>query len=82
MKPRENCNISFYKYPNEISQDLSDRAWNVPSMVKFLDHKGETMTCGSPYNVAMLNTPKKHHLRKTLISPNFGKTHGVGKGTE
>ena len=68
--PRENCNISGYKDPNEILQDVPDRARNVLSVVKVSDPEGETVTRGSLYKFSMLNSPKISHLGKTLISPN------------
>ena len=60
-----------YKITNEILQDVIDRAWTLIFMVKFLDPKGETMTCGSLYMFAMLNIPETSHLGKPLISPNW-----------
>ena len=41
--PRENCYISSYKGPNEISQDVPDRARTVLFVVKVSDPKGETV---------------------------------------
>ena len=69
--PRENCYISGYKGPNEISQDVLDRAQTVLSVVKVSDLEGETVTCGSPYNFATLNNPETRNLGKTLIRPNW-----------
>ena len=69
--PRENCYISGYEGPNEISQNVPDRAQTVLSMVNILDLEGETVTCGSPYKFSMLNSPKISHLGKTFISPNW-----------
>ena len=69
--PRENCYISGYKGPNEILQDVLDRAQIVLSVVKFSDAESETMTCGSLYKFSMLNSPEISHLGKTLISPNW-----------
>ena len=67
---RENCYISGYEGPNEILRDFLDRAWNLPSVVKISDPEGETVTRGSLYKFAMLNSPEISHLGKTLISPN------------
>ena len=53
--PRENCYISGYEDPNEISQDVPDREHNVLSMINFSYPEGETMTHGSLYNFVMLN---------------------------
>ena len=69
--PRENYNISRYKDPNAISQDVPDRERTVISVAKGSDPEGETVTCGSPYKLAMLNSPKRSHLGKTIISPNW-----------
>ena len=68
--PRENCYISGYEGPNEISQDVPDRAQIALSVVKVSDPDDETGTCGSSYKFAMLNSPEISHLGKTLISPN------------
>ena len=45
--------------------------WDLNSMVKVSNPEGETMTCGSPYKFAMLNSPEISHLGKILISPNW-----------
>ena len=71
MTPRDNCHISGYKVPNEISQDVPDKAPNLLSLIKFLDPKGETVTHGSLYKFTMLNSLEIRHLGKTLISPNW-----------
>ena len=71
MTPRENCYISGYEGPNEISQNVPDRARIVLSVLKVSDPEGETVTCGSLYKFSMLNSPQIHHLGKTLISPNW-----------
>ena len=55
--PRENCYISGKEDPNEISQNVADRARTVVSVVKVSDPEGETVTCGSPYKFAMMNNP-------------------------
>ena len=61
-----------YKGPNEIFEDVPERAKNLLSVVRVSDPKEETVTRGSPYNFAVLNSPKTGHLGKTLISPNWG----------
>ena len=71
MTPRDNCYISSYEGPNEISQDVPDRARTVLYVVKVSNHDYETGTRGSPYNFAMLNSPETGHLGKTIISPNL-----------
>ena len=70
MTPRENCYISGYKGPNEISQDVPNRTWNLIYVVKFSDPDDETRTCGSLYKFSILNNPEISHLGKNLISPN------------
>ena len=69
--PREKSYILGYEGPNEISQDVPDRARTVLSVVNVLDLEGETVTRGSPYNFAMLNTPETCYLTKMLIRPNW-----------
>ena len=60
-----------YEGPNEIYQDVIDREKTLISMVKILDPEVEIVTRGSPYNFAMLNSPKTCHLGKMIISPNW-----------
>ena len=69
--PRENCYISGYEVPNKILQDVIYRARTLISVVKVSDPEGETVTCGSMYKFAMLNSLEIHPLGKTLISPNW-----------
>ena len=69
--PRDNYNISGYKDPNEISQDVIDRAWTLISVVKFLDPDDVTGTRVSLYKFAMLNCPERSHIGKTFVSPNW-----------
>ena len=71
MTPMENCYIQGYDSPNEILQDISDRAWTILSVVKNFDHEGETLTRGSLYKFAMLKSLEIGHLGKTLINPNW-----------
>ena len=40
-------------------------------VVKVSNLEDETVTCGSPYMFAIMNSPEKGHLGKTLISPNW-----------
>ena len=70
-RPKENCYISGYKGPNEISQNVPDREQTLISLVKVLDLKGEIVTRGSPYKFAILNSTEINHLGKTRISPNW-----------
>ena len=69
--PWENCYISGYEGPNEISQDVPDRERTVLSVVKVSNPEGETMTCGSLYKFAILNSLEISHIGKTLISINW-----------
>ena len=67
----ENCYISVYEGPNEISQDFPNREWNLVSVVKFSDLEGETMTLGSSYKFAMLKSPEISNLGKICISTDW-----------
>ena len=69
--PRENCNISGYKDPNEFLQDFPDRERTFLSLVKGSDPDDETWTRRSPYKFAILNSPEIIHLGKTLIIPSW-----------
>ena len=69
--PRENFYISSYEGPNEISQDVADRELTVIYVVNVSDPEGDTLTCGSLYKFAILNSPEIRHLGKTLLSPNW-----------
>ena len=71
MIPGENCYISGYQGPNEISQDVLERAWTLISVVDVSYPEDETVTCGSPYNFVVLNNPVTGHLGKIIISPNW-----------
>ena len=62
--------MSGYKGPNEISQDVPERAWTLLSVVKISNPEDETVTHGSPYKFTLLNSPKMSHVGKTRISPN------------
>ena len=54
-------------------------------MIRILEPEDETVTCGSPYNFIVLNSPVTGHLGKMIISPigetNSDETYGVGIGT-
>ena len=67
----ENCYISGYEGPNEILQNVLDREQTVCSMVKFVYLDDETVTHGSLYKFAMMNSPEISHLGKNLISPHL-----------
>ena len=69
--PRKNGCISGYEGPNEIFQDVLDRARNLISMVKVSDPDDERGTHGSSYKFSMLNSPEICHLGKNLISQNW-----------
>ena len=58
MTPGENCYISGYQGPNEISQDFLERARTLISVVEVLDPEDETVTRGSLYKFAMMNSPE------------------------
>ena len=69
--PRENFYISIYEGPNGISKDVPDRAQTLLFVVKVSDLDDETVTCGIPYNLAILNSPERSHLGKNLIPPKW-----------
>ena len=60
-----------YEGTNEISQDVPEITRTVLSVVEFLDPEDETVTGGSLYNFAILNSLETGHLGKPLISPNW-----------
>ena len=45
--------------------------WTLLSVFQVSDLDDKTVTFGSPYNFAMINSPKMGHLEKTIISPNW-----------
>ena len=67
----ENCYISSYEGLNEIYKYVPERAWNLISMVQVSYLEDEIVTCGIPYNFAILNIPVTGHLGKIIISPNW-----------
>ena len=60
-----------YEGPNNISEDVPEREQNLTSVVQASDPEDETVTCGSPYNFAVLKSPVIGHLGKMIISPNW-----------
>ena len=60
-----------YKGPNEILEDVPERARTVISVVRVSDSEDETVTRGSLYNFVVLNSPVIGHLGKMIISPNW-----------
>ena len=71
MTPMETFYIYGYKGEHEFLQDVPNRAWTLISMVKVLHPKDETVTRGSLYKFAMLNSSEINDLGKTLKSPNW-----------
>ena len=69
--PWDNCYISGYEGPNDIFQDVTDREQPIISVIKFSNPEGETVTRGSPYKSAILNSPEFSHHGKTIISPDW-----------
>ena len=67
----ENCYISGYEGPNEIYQDVPERARSLISVVKVSNLEDETVTRGNPYNFAMMNSSETGHPGKMIISPNW-----------
>ena len=60
-----------YKGPNENLEDFLEREHTVIYMVQVSYPEEETMTRGSLYNFAVLNSPITGHLGKMIISPNW-----------
>ena len=54
--------------PNEISEDVPERARIVLFVVRVSDPKDETVTHGSLYNFVVLNSPVTGHLWKMIKS--------------
>ena len=52
-------------------EDILEREWNVHSVVQSSNLEYETVTRGSPYDFAMLNSTETRHLGKTLIISNW-----------
>ena len=69
--PRENCYISGYEGPNEIYEDVPERAQTLLFVVKVSDPEDETVTHGSLYNFVVRNSPVTGHLGKMIISLNW-----------
>ena len=69
--PGDNFYISGYEGPNKINKDGPEWAWTLISIVQVLDPEDKTVTCGSSYNFAMLNSLETDHLGRMLISPNW-----------
>ena len=70
MTPGENCYISGYEGPNEISQDVTERVQTLIFVVKVSYPEDEMVTHVSSYTFAMRNSSETGHLGKTLISLN------------
>ena len=60
-----------YKGSNEVLQDVTDRAQTIIFVVKVLDSDDKIVKCASLYKFVIMNNPKRSHLGKTLISPNW-----------
>ena len=71
MTPWDNCSISGYEGPNEISEDVPDSERTIISLVNVSYPEGETMTRGSPYKFTIIKSHEISHLGKTRISPNW-----------
>ena len=67
----DNFYVLGYKFPNEIYEDVIERAQNTLSMVQVSNPEDETVTRGIPYSFAILNSPVTGHLGKMIISPNW-----------
>ena len=60
-----------YRGPNEIHEDVPERARHVISLVQISEPEYEPATRGMPYNFIILNSPVTGHLGKMIISPNW-----------
>ena len=60
-----------YRGPNGIPKDFPEWAQTVLSMVRSSDLEDETVTRGSIYNLAVLNSLVTGHLRKRIINPTW-----------
>ena len=60
-----------YRGPNEIIEDVPERARTLLSMVQSSDSEDELVTGGRPYKFAVLNSPVTGHLGKLIIRPNW-----------
>ena len=60
-----------YRGPNEIPEDVPERARTVLSVVQISEPEYEPVTCGMPYNFTVLNRPVTGHLGKMIIDPNW-----------
>ena len=62
-----------YRGPNEIPKDVPERAWTIPLVIRRLESEDEPVTCGIPYNFAVLNSPATGHLGKRIINTKMVK---------
>ena len=73
-----------YKVPNEIYEDVLERAQTLTSVVQVSDLEDEIVTHGNQCNCAVLNSLVTGHLGKMIIpigETNSNETYGVGIGT-
>ena len=55
----------------EIFENVPEREQIVIFVVQVLDLEDEPVTCGSPYNFTVLNSPVTGHCGKSIINPNW-----------
>ena len=60
-----------YKGTNGIPEDVIEREQTLIFLVWILDSEDEPVTCVSPYNFVVLNSPVTGHLGKRIINPNW-----------
>ena len=60
-----------YRDPNGIPEDVPERAQTALFVVRSSDPEDETVTRGSLYNFAVLNSPVTGHLGKRIINPKW-----------
>ena len=71
MTPGENLYSLGYRGPNGIIEDSLERERTLIFVVQFSDQEDETVTRGSPYNLAILNSSVTGHLGKRILNPNW-----------
>ena len=60
-----------YRGPNEIPEDVPERARTLISVFRSSDSEDEPVTRGMPYNFAVLNSHVTGHLGKMIINPKW-----------
>ena len=63
-----------YRVPNQLPEDFTEIEWTLISMVRFLDSEAESVTCSSPYNIAVPEqscnmSPWENDHKSQLVKP-------------